>query len=294
MDPVRAASTPSAAFDATAFSSFEGKFRRGFELTRKHAVLAWASGLAFWLVSNSQSRLDFPSDSENGVLRWALLAFVVVVICAQVALFFAYPVVAVGYLRMQEAWLRGESPKFSVLLNAEGKYLTVLGLRVLCVLATMAPLLPGVAALGAGIYLAVTQGLDGSGSGMGALGIACFIGGGILVFAGVFAAVYIGLGLYLAERVAVFENRRAVDAMRQSWSYARGNRTSLFLFLFLAGVILLASVIAGVLALCVGVFVFPALAMSLTQTATTDAYLAATQASRANNLPSSEPDAPHP
>jgi hypothetical protein len=277
MDPVPAPASSPATFDGTAFAAFGDKFRRGFALTQKHAVLAWAAGFAYWLVSNSQSRFNFPTDTEHGALAWALVAFAVVVLCAQVALFFAYPVVAVGYLRMQEAWLRGESPTFAVLLNAEGKYLTVLGLRVLCMLATAAPLLPGVAALGAGIYFAVTEGLDGSGSGMGAVGVACFIAGGILVFVGVFAAVYIALGLYLAERIAVFENKRAVDAMRQSWSYARGNRTSLFLFLFLAGLIVLASVVAGVLALCVGLFVFPALAMSLTQTATTHAYLTATR-----------------
>ena len=81
--------------------------------------------------------------------------------------------------------------------------------------------------------------------------------------------IYIHLGLYFGDYLVALDNKKPMDALKESWAMAIGNRFHLFLYSFVLG---LFSAL-GFIACCIGVFATSA----ITSIGTTEAYLLATR-----------------
>lgn len=98
----------------------------------------------------------------------------------------------------------------------------------------------------------------------------------ILILVGIVAFVcvvptliYVGIGLALGDRAVVIDGLGPAAALDRSWSLAKGNRLSLFLFFVVTGVFH----VAGFLLCCIGIV----LTRAIVDTGTTESYMLATQ-----------------
>ena len=85
--------------------------------------------------------------------------------------------------------------------------------------------------------------------------------------------VYVSMGVYLGDRLVVFEGLKAVDALEKSWGLARGNRTSLLIFRTVLWGAKVLSVVFGLLLCGVGVLVTWPLGRAITEAALSEAVL---------------------
>lgn len=86
-------------------------------------------------------------------------------------------------------------------------------------------------------------------------------------------AIYVFLGILLADFAIALEGYGAVDAIKRSWQLTNGNRGSLFVFSFIVGLAQSAAALLGLLMLCVGAFVTIPLARSLVGVSYAESYL---------------------
>ena len=85
--------------------------------------------------------------------------------------------------------------------------------------------------------------------------------------------VYVSMGVYLGDRLVVFEGLKAVDALEKSWGLARGNRTSLLIFRTVLWGAKVLSVVFGLLLCGVGVLLTWPLGRAITEAALSEAVL---------------------
>ena len=100
------------------------------------------------------------------------------------------------------------------------------------------------------------------------------IGGGVLIMLlSVPVLIYVGLGLSMGDHAVALDELGPTAALEKSWSLVRGNRIPLFLFLFVYGLARIASLIVGVLMLCIGAFFTVPTVRAITDIGFTQGYL---------------------
>jgi hypothetical protein len=173
-----------------------------------------------------------------------------------------------GYFRLHWRLFATGDQGFGPLFSGADRMVDLLLLKLLeflvLTVTVIASALPG------GLVLGLGFGLDKN--------IALMIVGGGLMGIGLLgAAIYVGLGLTLAGRVLVLEGHKPRDALRRSWELAAGHRWTLFLFVFVFGVLQLAGYLVGMLLCCVGMLLTVPATRAWADVAMTEAFLLHTQ-----------------
>jgi hypothetical protein len=101
--------------------------------------------------------------------------------------------------------------------------------------------------------------------------------GGLAVVLAVPAFIWLNLGLVMGAHAVVLDGVDAGEALERSWSLAKGNRLTLFFVLFAYGVVKIVATVAGLMMLCVGVFLTGPAGRALTDVAFTAGYLRTTR-----------------
>lgn len=232
--------------------------RSAWTLVKDNLGPAWVAGFAFLLVSSFSSNSS--QDEEANALTYII---VLISLAVGLLFFFLSPFVMSGVFKLHQKWLQKDTSFFySDVFDTKCAYGSILGARFIIGLLLLLLSLPAVAV---GVVGAVTD----SGPVMFAFAIVC------LLFVPV--ATYVYLGLILTTRVVVFENLGALDAIKTSWAYAKGRRMSLLTFVIMQGVVALLAGFAGLLMLCVGIFLTVPLATTVNELAFTKAYLSLIQ-----------------
>ena len=104
-----------------------------------------------------------------------------------------------------------------------------------------------------------------------------FAAGGVALFTLVPAMFYVQLGLSLGTHAVVFEDEGPIGALERSWELTSGNRLWLLLFGFVMFLLMMGMVLGGVMALCIGVFVFVPIGRSVVDFGYTESFLMLTR-----------------
>ena len=175
---------------------------------------------------------------EPGIepLAWGVLLLAVVfALLLAVALLLLNTLLFAGYAGAVERASGGVAPSFGDLLDTRGRFLKVLGTRLLVWLVSALVAAPFVA-LGFLVSILMPSAFP------------LLLLAALILWLPIF--VFVALGLSLATFASALEGLGPVEAVRRSWSLASGNRILLFLYY---AVFYILKVI-GVCMCCVGVF----------------------------------------
>lgn len=206
-------------------------------------------------LGNAQSELG-----EAGAIVIVVVAVVVVIVALALFLFSCW--ITPGWRRALLRSATGEEPRFSDLFSGADRFLAQLGVMIVGALIQFGTLLPTAVAAGVVWYLTTAGGLPE----MAWLGVA------LLALVNLIGLVYVNLGLLFADIVVTVEGLGPLDAVARSWELAHGHRVTLFVFVFLSGIVGILLTLAGYCLLCVGVFFTAPLAVALNEHALMDAY----------------------
>jgi len=182
--------------------------------------------------------------------------------CLAIVCFLVSSWVKIGLANSVEEVLRTGHTEVDHVFQAKGRFVNMIGSRILCKLIGIAATLPFVGLVVVAAIL--TRGFELR-HGLAVLVIAS----GSLVYLPIWA--YVLLGVSLADQAVALEGADPIAAIRRSWSLASGNRLMLFVY----WIALFVFTLAGVCLCCVGVF----LTGTLARAALSESYLALTRGS---------------
>lgn len=207
-----------------------------------------------------------PSDLGQGGLGGLELGLIVGLVllglfCGALVLVFR-AFLQTGYIRLHVRALESEG-SFGDLFSGVDRLAPMLlwkllkGLVSFGVLAVSA--LPGVGLIGGGLMMEM-YGLS--------------ILGGVLIFLiCIPVMIYIGLGLSMGDHAVALDELGPTEALEKSWTLVSGNRLHLFIFLLVYGLARVASVLVGLLMLCIGALFTVPTVRAITDVGFTQGYL---------------------
>ncbi len=171
--------------------------------------------------------------------------------------------VHVGYIRLHEEVIIEGDGSFGTLFGGGDRFVDMLLWKLLKMGigfgVALASMLPGGIVLGAGA----------------AMDSEPLIMGGVVLMMLIWlpVAIYVGLGMMLGEHVLVLENKGVMDTLGRAWSLADGNRVTIFVFAFMAGLAQFAAAIVGLMMCCVGVIITSPGCRALVDVGWTESFL---------------------
>ena len=230
-----------------AFNPFRS-LKSVFETMNLQPAHLWGGGvLLLFLEGGVQGGFQGWGGLER-TLGEGVMAFLVCGACVLgIGLFLASIWLAAGlFLNFRSVMQTGEATSGG-LFDHQGKFLPLLLTRLLVGLASLLAVLPLGILLGLVIFIGVSaeaMTVDlGAPSGL-FVAIAF-----LMALVGIFVSIYVGMGLVLSEAALLYEDREPVDAVKRSWTMAKGNRLRLFAFVLVVFLFTL----AGLFFCCVGV-----------------------------------------
>ena len=229
-----------------AFNPFRS-LKSVFETMNLQPAHLWGGGiLLFFLEQGVQGSLQGSDLIGLGEQMVALLVCVGCVLA--LGLFFASIWLAAGlFLNFRSVAQTGEVSSGGI-FDHQGKFLPLFLTRLLVGLASILAVLPLGILIGLVIFIGVSaEAMDGGAMGApSGLFVAIAF---LMALVGVFVSIYVGMGLVLSEAALLYEDREPVDAVKRSWTMAKGNRLRLFAFVLVNVLFTL----AGLFLCCVGV-----------------------------------------
>ena len=228
-----------------AFNPFRS-LKSVFETMNLQPAHLWGGGiLLFFLEGGVQGSLQ---GSELIGLGEQMVALLVCVGCVlALGLFFASIWLAAGlFLNFRSVAQTGEVSSGGI-FDHQGKFLPLFLTRILVGLATILALLPLGILIGLVIFIGVSA--EAMAVELGAPSGLFVAIAFLMSLVGVFVGIYVGMGLVLSEAALLYEDREPVDAVKRSWTMAKGNRLRLFAFVLVN----ILFTLAGLFLCCVGV-----------------------------------------
>jgi len=199
----------------------------------------------------------FDGSGLNKALFAIILASIAFQLCLSIVGWIGGSWIRTGWFRLHQNLLGGMESGNS-LFSGGDRFVDMLIWRLLMGAISVAPVCIFAAIIGGGAMIIPNS--------LMTVGIIMAVLAGLVL---IIIMIYIHLGLYFGDYLVALDNKKPMDALKESWAMASGNRFHLFLYSFVLG--LFAAL--GVMACCIGVFATSA----ITSIGTTEAYLLATR-----------------
>ena len=180
--------------------------------------------------------------------------------CLAIAFFLFSSWIAIGFQRVVLDVLRTGRGDPGTVFDARGRFWDMVLARLFAGLIQLAAFLPFAVVLGGVAWALSERAIDDE------VAIAAFVVVGLLA---AIVSIYVGLGVSMTAQAVALEDLSPADALRRSWSIARGHRWRLLLYWIVVGLFAL----LGLCACCIGVLFTAALA----RIAATESFLALTR-----------------
>lgn len=209
---------------------------------------------------------------DNGEL--AIAAVAGTLLCSLIVLVFfvcLHSWLQVGWLRTHREVVVTGTSDFGPLFSGGDRFLDMILWRLLQSLVATGTAAAAVAPGGLMIAMAfqIEQPILGVLGGITALGL------------GIPVMVWVGLGLMLGDHALVLEGLSPMEALDRSWSLAKGNRATLFIFGLVVAFLLAIATSLGLLFFCVGAFIAGPVVVAITDMGFTECYLIAVEGEEA-------------
>jgi len=243
--------------------NFGRAINSGIDILKKDPVWVLVGSVLFSLFAGMGNNSNFDISAfedlkfDTGIIVGMVFAMIAMQGCFALVGWLGGAWIRTGWYRLHQNLLGGMESG-NALFSGSDRFVDMLIWRLLAGLISFVPVI-----IFGGFVLIGVLIIPESMLIIGLIGLAFLV---LILFVGM---VYIQMGLFFGDHLVAIDNRKPMEALKESWEMADGHRIHLFIYNFVLGLF----AILGFLACCVGVIATSA----ITQVGITESYLLATR-----------------